>query len=647
MIGKSKRISTVVGGLVAILTGLSPDALGAAAPPDSIRVKSWLRRCDSLLSISPPQAQVLADSARRLAHTARLPRLEVMALLARATTAHMRADYPTAAAFSQQAYTMARQHGSPSVNEWKALNLMVSVDFYREQFPEAIRYARQQLAVAEALGQDDLLTRSVDNLGSALSENKEFKEAAVYLKKSRETARRQGNKQFESKALVNLAVNEFYQDRLVQAVAWANEAMMAARQQADSTSVVNAVNVRAVFRSSLGEHPGAVADAEYALRLTRNLGLLDQEMLVRTKLSSIYEKAGRLADALAAERTLRSLNDSIASVEVGRKMAELNTRFGVEQQQARIVKLTQEQRIATLSADRAQARFRLLGTVAAALAVLLLVGGWLLRQVRRSRAQLAVSAAELRAANVVKDQLNATKDQLMRIIGHDLRAPLATFEQFAPVLAELADAPDPAEQHRLAGALADQARAVSELVDNLLNWSRAQTGQVQALPQWVRLAVVAQSMQRVFAPVAAVKGVRLEVECAAEVPDSLLLDPNLLGAVLRNLLGNAIKFTPPGGTVRLGIEPGTGPGRPAAAVLTVADTGRGMKPGQLAAALDGNPVSSTAGTNGEPGTGLGLAVCRHFVGLLDAGWRGESTAGTGTRWTLTLPAAPLAPGPGL
>lgn len=559
------------------------------------------------------------------------------AKLKAAVAALNQSNYPRATALAQQAWQQARRQQPPARRwEWEALDFLSEAAELQQQLPQAIAYARQALAVADALGNDTLVTSSSITLGNALSGNHQWREAEPYLLRALAGERRLQEPSGQSHVLVNLTWNVLDQQQphqLPAARRYADEAVAQARRLGRALTLCNALDAQANVRMAQGERAAAVAAIEEALRVAQASGRMKNILYVRGSLSEIYEKAGRLPQALAAERQYRALQDSLNSADVQRQVADLSTRFGVKQQQDSIASLKQQQRITALSAAQATARARLWGLVAVALAMGLGLGGWLLRQVRRSRAALAATAQELRAANRVKDEANATKDQLMRIVGHDLRAPLATFQQFGPELADLADQPDPAEQRRLATALTDQARAVSDLADNLLSWARAQSGQVQPLIQWNRPALLPQRMERVFGPVAAAKGVKLHVECAPDVPESLLFDADLLGAVLRNLLGNAIKFTPAGGTVRLHIT--TEPAAPA--VLTITDTGRGMTAAQLAAALDGSPVASSAGTNGEPGTGLGLAVCRHFVGLLGAEWRGESLPGPGTRWTIALP----------
>jgi signal transduction histidine kinase len=106
--------------------------------------------------------------------------------------------------------------------------------------------------------------------------------------------------------------------------------------------------------------------------------------------------------------------------------------------------------------------------------------------------------------------------------------------------------------------------------------------------------------------------------------------------VLRNLVSNAIKFTPEGGTVEVS-------GRPTGHSIefSVHDSGVGLTP-EAARALFEPVVQPTRGTAGEVGTGLGVAVCRQFVALLGGELRVESTPGQGTRFWFVIPAAPAA-----
>ncbi len=307
-----------------------------------------------------------------------------------------------------------------------------------------------------------------------------------------------------------------------------------------------------------------------------------------------------------------------------RELARQQAALGTVEQQARIRGLEQERRIARLRAEQAQTRWLVVLVVAVVLGLLHFLGLYLYRRLRVSRARLAVSEANASRAN-------ATKDRLMRIIGHDLRGPVATFQQALPLVRHYADHPDPAELTSLVDALMGQAKELRNLLDNLLNWSLSQSNEVRNAP--IRLAPVEALTTTVnlYQSAAQNKGVTLHVEADPDLP-AAWADPALLSAVLRNLVSNALKFTPSGGSVWVRVAAGTGH----RLEYSVRDTGVGMTPDQLAHLFDVKLNRSTDGTAGEGGTGLGLLICQHFAGLLGGELTVSSRPGAGTLFRFTV-----------
>ena len=170
-----------------------------------------------------------------------------------------------------------------------------------------------------------------------------------------------------------------------------------------------------------------------------------------------------------------------------------------------------------------------------------------------------------------------------------------------------------------------------QVLDNLLDWSRSQTGEIPFEPQLLELeALVAEGLE-VLAMSAEQKGITLaaEVEAPAVMADRLMLE-----TVLRNLLNNALKFTPRGGRVTVTARQVT-----SGVELAVSDTGIGMTREQAERLFrfDGSAVSE--GTEGEHGTGLGLLICREFVNRHGGVLNIESEAGRGSIFRFMLPAA--------
>jgi len=173
---------------------------------------------------------------------------------------------------------------------------------------------------------------------------------------------------------------------------------------------------------------------------------------------------------------------------------------------------------------------------------------------------------------------------------------------------------------------------VFSLLENLLEWMKLQMGGAEAVIKPVLLAPLAQRTVDLMAIPAEEKVVELRNELPADL--KVLGDENMLDTVIRNLMGNALKFTPPEGHVVIG-----GEARGRYSVVTVTDTGVGMSPEQLAKLFKMGKEHTTLGTHGEKGTGLGLALCRDLMVRQGSDLKVQSTPGKGTTFTFVLPSA--------
>ena len=365
-----------------------------------------------------------------------------------------------------------------------------------------------------------------------------------------------------------------------------------------------------------GDCARALARAPALLRRAHALRMPEATLQLLRQQVACQKKTAPQAAISTLER-LMAMQDSQYVANNAEELARQQNRFNVADQRARIQDLEQQRRIAGLRAERAQTRTLGLLGVIGALAVLLFGGGWLYRRLRRSEAVARLA--------------NRTKDQLMAIIGHDLRGPVATFQQALPLVKYYAAHPNPAELGSLADELTERAQQFGTLLDNLLHWSRAQSNEVRNQPETVAAAEALGAAVALHRPLAQAKGVTVAVETTPDLPPAWA-DPRLLATVLRNLVNNAVKFTPAGGTVTAAATRTPDGGLR----FTVRDTGVGMTAAQLATLFEAGTDRSTRGTAGESGTGLGLLICRHFVALLGGTLQVSSQPGQGTTFGFTL-----------
>jgi signal transduction histidine kinase len=252
------------------------------------------------------------------------------------------------------------------------------------------------------------------------------------------------------------------------------------------------------------------------------------------------------------------------------------------------------------------------------------------------RRRLRASVAEAKEGRRAVEQLLESKARLMRGVSHDLKNPLNAIEGYAALLAEGVTGDLSAEQRRCVERIRGSVRAVLALIDDLLELSRADAGQLHVTrrPTDVR-DVVLDAVEEHRARAQSLAHA-LEVRVADDVP-TLETDPARVRQVLGNLLSNAIKYTPAGGRIIVEVQtqrvetPG-----PAEAWLAVhvTDTGPGIPASQLEAVFD---EFTRLDRTGQRGSGLGLAIARRIARLLGGALTLESEVGRGSRFSLWLP----------
>jgi len=232
-------------------------------------------------------------------------------------------------------------------------------------------------------------------------------------------------------------------------------------------------------------------------------------------------------------------------------------------------------------------------------------------------------------AEAALETLARAKDEFLAMLGHELRNPLAAITNALAVLDRLvADA----EVRRVTGIIDRQTAHLSRLVDDLLDVARVTSGKIELRPQLLDLRELAvrslEALQQ-----AALTG-RHQVEVEGE-PIHVHGDPARIEQVIRNLVDNALKYTPAGGQVRVIVERADGH-----AVLRVRDTGEGIRPDRLERIFDLFVQEPQALDRSRGGLGLGLTLVKRLVELHGGAVSAASAGrGRGSEFTVRLPAA--------
>ena len=227
-------------------------------------------------------------------------------------------------------------------------------------------------------------------------------------------------------------------------------------------------------------------------------------------------------------------------------------------------------------------------------------------------------------------RLETVRRDFISNLSHELRTPLASVRALAETLDDGALEDPPAARHFLELMLVE-VDALSQMVAELLELSRIESGQVALDLQSVSAPDLLNSAAARMQVQAERAGVTLKVECREDLP-RIRADAPRLEQVLVNLIHNGIKFTPPGGEVRLNAMPVEG-----ALQLEVSDTGAGIPPDDLPRIFERFYKTDPSRSGG--GTGLGLSIARHLIESHGGTIRAESGQGEGSRFLFTIPLA--------
>ncbi len=253
--------------------------------------------------------------------------------------------------------------------------------------------------------------------------------------------------------------------------------------------------------------------------------------------------------------------------------------------------------------------------------------------------KLIKTESELKKQNEELDKLNASKDKFFSIIAHDLRGPVGILMNFAELLDEKIREKDYTDIEVFTKNLSQSSISVNELLNNLLNWARAQNPNIKAnIGEFDPMPLIRKNIE-----LCAMLAREKEIEITLENTENLavIADSDQISLVFRNILWNAIKFTPKNGKISINVT-GMNSGGKYIARISFTDTGVGMNQSQVEKLFRIDSISTTRGTEGEHGTGLGLILCKDYIELNQGKITVDSRLNVGTTFTVYLPSKTVA-----
>ena len=228
------------------------------------------------------------------------------------------------------------------------------------------------------------------------------------------------------------------------------------------------------------------------------------------------------------------------------------------------------------------------------------------------------------------EALHQTQNKLFSIIAHDLRSPFINILGLSDLLLDNAKATADPESEKCTELINSTAKNTLNLLDNLLNWAKSQTGELGFSQEKLILSDVISEIIGLKMANAKAKNISLKYSPTNDI--ELFTDKNILGTILRNLIANAIKFTNYGGHIEVVTTTDQHQ-----VEISINDNGVGMTAETIGKIFDLSTNVTLPGTANENGSGLGLVLCKEFVEKLGGKLWVESEVGNGSNFKFTLP----------
>ncbi|XOV94576.1 MAG: sensor histidine kinase [Bacteroidota bacterium] len=270
--------------------------------------------------------------------------------------------------------------------------------------------------------------------------------------------------------------------------------------------------------------------------------------------------------------------------------------------------------------------------VTAALNMIVASVGYLLMLKDLNEKEIDEKNLQIESDNKKLTALNNQKDKFFSIIAHDLKGPIGGLLNLGEVLQKKYDQVSPEKREELFRLLVNSAKETSNLLENLLQWSKSESKQSEVIPAKLDVAKLIDKSLSLLNQKIEEKGISITKDL--EKGASAWADEIMTDFVIRNLISNATKYVHKGGNIhissRLDSERNL-------CITEIMDDGVGIEPKLLKKLFYLDSTYTTKGTNNESGTGLGLKICKEFISLNHGFIQVKSTQGQGSTFTISLP----------
>ncbi len=490
-----------------------------------------------------------------------------------------------------------------------ALNSMGSVYWKMGDNTNALNYYMKALRIREEIGNKSSIASSFNNIGLIYRDQKDIEKSIQFYQKAYDIYNTIGNE--VDKALVLNNIGDVYShfNKFNEALQYFNRALKIREQKQDTRGIaISTLNIGKLHSAN-----GRYKKAEPYLNKAMLLAIqLNEGVLIKTAgfdNYKLYKKLNNSNKALKYYLIYSAQKDTILNSENIRRIADLQIQIEINKKERVIDALKRQKEV-----DELKLKYhRIFGII------LLIFFGLVL-----------FIAIHLFINLKNKKRTNHMLERVFSVVAHDLRSPVSTLSNLSDLLNQPIADLNEGERNIIIKHMDGITKSTVSLLDNLLEWSKKQRGMIGYDPQIIKIKNVLNESLVWIEMIARNK----DITIINEIPEmaTVYADRSAVSLLFRNLIINAIKFSPAKGTIRIFANEDA-----EQMVIGIADNGVGMSPDKLKVVLSGSNDISKNGTMNETGTGLGIRLCKEFVIINKGKLWAESIENKQTIFYFSLP----------
>lgn len=507
-----------------------------------------------------------------------------------------------------------------------------------KDYSKSFHFHNMALETRSHMNYSEGVAKSLNNLGEVLIDMEKVDSAMMYFNHSYEICEDIEYAKGCVKSVHNQGI--VYQKRLddAQAIAKFKEALLLSRQIGYQKGVLGAYYSLAVVYKRAKEFERAIQLLNEGLAIAIKENVRKSMSDYYAILSEIYAFKNNYKKALEFYKLHTHISNEMVNLESNNKVAELQAQYRVSLQNRENEVLKMDNQIKELKIKRKNHYIWFAVIVLSLLIVLVIIiyKRFLLKK------QANIDLQDLNKSIVLKNEeldllnkrLKKSKDQQLKLFGvisHELRNPLYWFRNLVQMLSSRIDIMDKEMVAKSLNSLNESATNTFHLMDNLLNWSKSQLGNMRYNPEVVDINALIRENVALISHYAEFK--QIKIMSSIEIAFWVKADKDMIKTVIRNLLSNAIKFTPDNGQIEIKTNQ-----RGKSVVFEIHDTGIGMDENTLNSIQSASGIKYMPTADKETGSGLGLVLSKEFVEINQGEFIVESKQGVGSVFKVKLPA---------